>query len=92
MEDKRDGDDAQSATSTGYHSQVREREGEETEREGGKKEIYFQSKSKSKSYSKSKSKNRIHQAREKNAFKCRIPRMKYLFFIRSREDGGEKVR
>lgn len=53
MEDKRDGDDAQSATSTGYHSQVREREGEETEREGGKKEIYFQSKSKS--YSKSKS-------------------------------------
>lgn len=59
---------------------------------GGKKEIYFQSKSKSKSYSKSKSKNRIHQAREKNAFKCRIPRMKYLFFIRSREDGGEKVR
>lgn len=41
----RDGYDAQSATSTGYHSQVREREGEETEREGGKKEIYFQSKS-----------------------------------------------
>lgn len=69
----RDGDDAQSAISTRYHSQVREREGEETEREGGKKEIYFQSKSKSKSYSKSKSKNRIHQAREKNAFKCRYP-------------------
>lgn len=89
MEDKRDGDDAQSATSTGYHSQVRERERERErkrrERERGKKQIYFQIQI----LFKIKIKKPNHQAR-KSALRCRIPRMKYLFFIRSRDGGGEK--
>lgn len=70
----RDGDDAQSATSTGYHSQVREREGEETEREGGKKQIVFpnQIQIQIQILFKIKIKKPNHQAR-KSAFRCRYP-------------------